>query len=461
MLLEKGCSCMPKAIFRVQGIKTTGDLKGIGKHNVDRISHTNKDIDQERSNENITLKECGENYNSRFHEITHDLKIQHEEQMKTTRKSRRKNFLDKVNEDKADVACEFLMSASPEYFEGKSREEIEKWAETSLDFITINIGIEEKNVLHAVVHMDEKTPHLHVVAVPLVEKYDGRRKKDVLAISRKHFIKNGEQLAQIQTDYVDHLKENGIQLNRGKEKSKAQHLDVARYKIVKTEERLHEIENELLDKNFEMTQLKNEKKSLEKNLGQKKNELENITGILPTENIEVKVRKEVKTTVEDKLVHFGKPKVIKKETGNWVVTPKELKRLQNYVNAGLAVKQDYERLKSTDLVQENKDLERLLILEREENTEIKEENNRLRHDLRDAEKEIGTLKERVSDLRHEVKNIYQSAKEFLKDRTSDLRTFKRVFKELVGKVKEKTPRSEFERLDRVEKRKEKDRGMER
>jgi len=461
MLLEKGCWCMPKAILRVQGIKTTGDLKGIGKHNIDRVSHTNKDIDLERSNENITLVECDESYNSKFHEITHDLKTQHEEQMKTTRKSRRKNFLDKVNEDKADVACEFLMSASPEYFEGKSREEIEKWAETSLDFITKKIGIEEKNVLHAVVHMDEKTPHLHVVAVPLVEKYDGRRKKDVLAISRKHFIKNGEQLAQIQTDYVDHLKENDIHLNRGMKKSKAQHLDVARYKVVKTEERLGEIEKELLDKRFEVTKLEREKGFLEENLDEKKNELKEISNVLPKKDIEIKVRKEIKTTVEDKMVHFGKPKLIKKETENFVVTPKQLKNLHAYANAGLTVKRDYERLQRTDLVQANKDLERLLILEREENTEIKDENNRLRHDLRDAEKEIGTLKERVSDLKHEVKNIYQSAKGFLKDRTSDLQTFKRVFKELVDKVKEKTPRSEFERLDRVEKRKEKDRGMER
>ncbi len=452
---------MPKAIFRVQGIKTTGDLKGIGKHNVDRISHTNKDIDRERSNENITLKECDENYNSKFHEITHDLKMQHEEQMKTTRKSRRKNFLDKVNEDKADVACEFLMSASPEYFEGKSREEVEKWAKTSLDFITKKIGIEEKNVLHAVVHMDEKTPHLHVVAVPLVEKYDGRRKKDVLAISRKHFIKNGEQLAQIQTDYVDHLKANDIHLERGEKNSRAKHLDVARYKIVKTEERLDQIENELIEKHFEVAKLKDERKSLENNLGKKKNELENITGILPTENVEVKVRKEVKAIVEDKMIHFGKPKVTKKETGNFVVTPKEIKRVQNYANAGIVIKKDYDRLKNTDFVQANEDLERLLILEREENREIKDENTRLRHDLRGAEKEIGTLKERVSDLRHEIKNVYQSAKEFLKDRTSDLQTFKRVFKDLVDKVKEKTPRSEFERLNRVEKRKEKDRGMER
>ncbi|MBM7717706.1 hypothetical protein JOC94_004737, partial [Bacillus thermophilus] len=118
---------MGKAIFRVSGIKTTFDLRGIGKHNLDRKSETNKDIDLSRSHENITLKRCTGTYLEMFGHVTEDLRKQHEEQMKKTRKSRQKSFLDKINGDKADVACEFLMSATPEYFEGKSREEIEEW----------------------------------------------------------------------------------------------------------------------------------------------------------------------------------------------------------------------------------------------------------------------------------------------------------------------------------------------
>lgn len=35
---------MRKAIFRVSGIKTTADLRGAGKHNLDRKSETNKYI---------------------------------------------------------------------------------------------------------------------------------------------------------------------------------------------------------------------------------------------------------------------------------------------------------------------------------------------------------------------------------------------------------------------------------
>ena len=135
---------MGTAIFRVSGIKKTSDLRGIGKHNLDRKSETNKDIDLNRSHENITLKTCTGSYLEMFNHVTEDLKKQHEEQMKKTRKSRQKSFLDKINDDKADVACEFLMSATPEYFEGKTHEEIKEWGKASLEFITKEIGIEEK-----------------------------------------------------------------------------------------------------------------------------------------------------------------------------------------------------------------------------------------------------------------------------------------------------------------------------
>ena len=73
---------MGKAILRVAGIKTTSDLSGVGKHHIDRISETNKDIDLYRSSENITLKSAiGGTYGDTFDFVVRDLKNQHEKQM--------------------------------------------------------------------------------------------------------------------------------------------------------------------------------------------------------------------------------------------------------------------------------------------------------------------------------------------------------------------------------------------
>lgn len=267
---------MAKAVFRVSGIKTTGDLGGIGKHNLDRISATNEDIDRSRSDENITLVNCPGSYGQMFDFVTEDLRRQHEEQMKTARKDRQKSFREKINSDRSDVACEFLMSASPDYFEGKSPEEIEEWGKASLDFVSKKIGIEEKNILHAVVHMDEKTPHLHVVAVPLVKKYDGRRKEEVLAISRRHFIKTREDMAKVQTDYVDFMNERGFDLERGMEKSGAKHLEVARYKVKATSEELDQVTAELQKANAAKAQVEEQIRLLEKRAAELKERAETV-----------------------------------------------------------------------------------------------------------------------------------------------------------------------------------------
>lgn len=444
---------MAKAIFRVSGIKTTSDLRGIGKHNLDRKSETNKDIDLNRSHENITLKTCTGTYLEMFNHVTDDLKKQHDEQMKSTRKSRQKSFLDKINDDKADVACEFLMSATPEYFEGMSHEKIREWGESSLDFITDKIGIDKKDILHAVVHMDEKTPHLHVVAVPLVEKYDGRRKKDVLAISRKHFIKTREDMSEIQTKYVEHMNEKGFDLERGLEKSGAKHLDVARYKVQENQKELAMTEKALLEK-------KNELKQIDSTIEQSFEILSDTKEKIPF------LKKETET------VKTGFMKSEEKETGNFVLSPKQMKEMSKKVNAAATIKKDYERLKNTDFAKENQQLRQIASEALKENETLKERNEIVRKEYTKLYWENDSLKDQISHLKRDMRLVYESTKEFLKEHTDGLKAFKNVFKGLLDKVKDKTTdsqvnrnvpleRNEFEKIHQKELKRERDRGMER
>src|SRR5699024_12012499 len=70
---------------------------------------------------------------------------------------------------------------------------------------------------------------------------------------------------------------------------------------------------------------------LEKNLKIKKNELMEMSKNIPPE-LKIKAKKEKKTIVEDKIITFGKPKTIEKETGNLVITHDEYKKMQKVVN---------------------------------------------------------------------------------------------------------------------------------
>ena len=60
-----------------------------------------------------------------------------------------------------------LITASPEFFKKKSPKEIQAFFQRAADFLIGRVG--KENIVSAVVHMDEKTPHLHLVFVPLTE----------------------------------------------------------------------------------------------------------------------------------------------------------------------------------------------------------------------------------------------------------------------------------------------------
>lgn len=226
----KGEHGMSYSVFRVQGVKNTGALVGLGKHNKDRISHTNLDIDKSKSCENIELIRCEGTYNQKFNEITKELRKNHDERMKSMRADRVKTFERSINDSKTDVACEMLFTSDESFFKDMSREDITKWAKESLEFVIKAIGIPKKHIIHATVHMDEKTPHLHVVAVPIAKVYDGRVKQEVLKISRAKFIGGKMHLSKLQDAYNERMNDNGFKLERGVVGANKTHKKTVTYK---------------------------------------------------------------------------------------------------------------------------------------------------------------------------------------------------------------------------------------
>lgn len=232
---------MSYSVFRIEGIKTTGALRGIGKHDKDRISKTNPDIDKEKSKDNIEIIKCQGSYNDKFKKITHEMKVQHDERMKNMRADRVKSFEKSLNTSKSDVACEMIFTSDEEFFTGLNKSDIEEWAKTSLDFVTKDIGISKDNIIHAIVHMDEKTPHLHVVAVPLVDTYDARRKENILKISRAKYIPDKIAISKLQDRYNERLNQRGYKLSRGDVGAKKEHKTTAEFK----QEQLRTLERKL------------------------------------------------------------------------------------------------------------------------------------------------------------------------------------------------------------------------
>ncbi len=114
-----------------------------------------------------------------------------------------------------------LVTASPDFFKGKKRDEIKAFFQTAVDFLSRKIG--SGNIFVATVHVDEKTPHMHLCFTPITE--DGR-------LTAKEIIGNRTQLTKWQDDFFAHMVKAFPDLERGESASKTgrQHIPTRVFK---------------------------------------------------------------------------------------------------------------------------------------------------------------------------------------------------------------------------------------
>ena len=124
----------------------------------------------------------------------------------------------KVRKD-AVLMCSFVVGSDREFFGRLSPGEQQQFFVDCTRFFAERYG--EDNIISAVIHMDETTPHLHLNLIPIA---GGR------LCAKKLFDRKA--LTALQTDLY---REVGAKWNlqRGKEGSQAKHLDTAEFKAKK------------------------------------------------------------------------------------------------------------------------------------------------------------------------------------------------------------------------------------
>jgi len=103
---------------------------------------------------------------------------------------------------------EALVTASPEFFKGKKKAEVRAYFNEALDFMQKHQS--KDTIISAVVHMDEKTPHMHLCFVPLTE--DKR-------LSAKEIVGNKKKLTWWQDEFWKHMVGKYPDLERGESAS--------------------------------------------------------------------------------------------------------------------------------------------------------------------------------------------------------------------------------------------------
>jgi len=273
------------AICRMQKFKMR-DVKGIQIHNQrEKESHTNPDIEKEQSHLNYDL------HNDQYIDYLRTVKEKIEQNVETNRAIRKD----------AVVMCEFVVTSDRGFFECLNEENPDsqkEFFEEAYSFLKERYG--EQNIVHAAVHLDEKTPHMHVGMVPVTEE-----KK----LSAKQIF-NRKELISLQDDFHAHMVEKGFDLERGVSSDK-KHIETARFKALTAKEEVQVLEDTLLEKELE-------KQQIEKSMQQTKTRLNDLKRAVnvgkKVENISVKEKGGLirSKTVEIGLEDFQRIKTLAK-----------------------------------------------------------------------------------------------------------------------------------------------------
>lgn len=213
-------------IMRTEKRKRT-DLSGIQKENTRTATEYNNRVAPGMDIFNVTLKES----NNWLQDINNEIKA-------AGAKTRSNSVL----------ALDTIYTASPQFFEGKTAEENNRYFQDCLRFHQEQFG----HVVSAVIHYDETTPHMHILSVPLTR--DGR-------LSAREIVGNRTHMAHIQTEFFEQVgRVYGLERGQHRDgQEKREHITAQEHRLRQVTKQIQEQEQQLhevkVNKNKELEEL--------------------------------------------------------------------------------------------------------------------------------------------------------------------------------------------------------------
>ena len=189
------------------------NLKGIYRHNERRNkNYSNKNINQDLSHLNYSLKDCKHSYEKEFDLIKEEYNLKR--QIKTV----------------SNIACEYVITSDKEYFNSIGIDETKRYFEVAYKFVCEYKNLGEQYILSAKIHMDEETPHMHLVFIPVVHATD-KKGNNIDKIACSEFWKAKDSYRQLQDAFYNYMVANHFELERGNPSERV-HLSVEDYKKI-------------------------------------------------------------------------------------------------------------------------------------------------------------------------------------------------------------------------------------
>ena len=211
------------------------NLKGIYRHNERKNkNYSNDNIDKERSYMNYSIKNPKYRYDKEFDRLKEKYNLKG--QIKAV----------------SNIACEYIITSDKRFFEEIGEEETRRYFETAYNFVAEYKNLGEQYIMSAKVHMDEETPHMHLIFLPVVHTQD-KKGNNIDKLACSEFWKEKDSYRRLQDAFYQYMTSHNFELERGvpKEETGREHLDIKEYKEItnfdKTKEKLQNMKLELPD----------------------------------------------------------------------------------------------------------------------------------------------------------------------------------------------------------------------
>ena len=257
----EGISFTAHVSNKKSAITSKSKLAGVAKHNLRKYKS------EEYSANNIFLIYGTDNlvldvkavYHQEFNEA---LKAYNENQTRADRKI--EDYFEHVANKEQDMAVEIIIQIGDRaYWQQHYENKCYMKKIYSMMLAELQYLLPEFVVANAVVHMDEDSPHMHVVGVPVATGYKKELSKQVS--KRKVFTK--EVLSEVLQDELRAVANTKVMIAfdeqiREKSKGRNHDLSVMEYKVLKEEIRYDELKEQADEKQQENELLEREKAQL-------------------------------------------------------------------------------------------------------------------------------------------------------------------------------------------------------
>ena len=187
---------MSYAIIRNEKL-TRVEAQGTYIHNARRSKgHTNKDIDNTRTHLNFYCKKNEQTYIKEFDGIKKEYDL---------KGHIRSNSI---------ILCEMMITSDNEFFDKIGLEETKRYFKESYKFVCNYKNLGEKYIVSAVVHLDETTPHMHLIYIPVIHTKD-KEGNEIDKICARDFWRGRDSYRDLQNEFHKYITSKGFELERG------------------------------------------------------------------------------------------------------------------------------------------------------------------------------------------------------------------------------------------------------